>query len=47
MKAPDKIYLYPYPTDGIYEVETKKLDGTVEYIRRDFVEKLFREALGL
>ena len=22
-KAPEKIYLHPYSTDGIYEVETK------------------------
>ena len=32
-EAPEKIYLYPYPTDGIYEVETKPLEGTIEYIR--------------
>jgi hypothetical protein len=40
MKALEKIYLYPYSTDGIYEVETKPLEGTVEYTRTDvFVEK--------
>jgi hypothetical protein len=40
MKAPEKIYLYPYSTDGIYEVETKPLEGTIEYIRKDaFIEK--------
>lgn len=40
MKAPEKIYLYPYSTDGIYEVETKPLEGTVEYTCSDvFVEK--------
>ncbi len=40
MKAPEKIYLYPYSTDGIYEVETKPLEGTVEYTRTDaFIEK--------
>lgn len=40
MKAPEKIYLYPYSTDGIYEVETKPLEGTIEYIRADaFIEK--------
>ena len=39
-KAPDKIYLYSYSTDGIYEVEIKPLEGTVEYIRTDaFIEK--------
>lgn len=39
-EAPEKIYLYPYPTDGIYEVETKPLEGTIEYIRKDaFIEK--------
>ena len=39
-EAPEKIYLYPYPTDGIYEVETKPLEGTIEYIRTDaFIEK--------
>ena len=39
-EAPKKIYLYPYSTDGIYEVETKPLEGTIEYIRADFfVEK--------
>lgn len=38
--APDKIYLYPYSTDGIYEVETKPLEGTIEYIRKDaFIKK--------
>jgi hypothetical protein len=42
MKAPEKIYLYPYSTDGIYEVETKPLEGTVEYTRTDtFIEKAF------
>lgn len=40
MKAPEKIYLYPYSTDGIYEVETKPLEGTVEYTRTDvFIKK--------
>ncbi len=40
MKAPEKIYLYPYSTDGIYEVETKPLEGTVEYYHTDaFIEK--------
>ena len=40
MEAPEKIYLYPYSTDGIYEVETKPLEGTVEYTRTDaFIEK--------
>ena len=40
MKTPEKIYLYPYSTDGIYEVETKPLEGTVEYTRTDaFIEK--------
>ena len=40
-KAPEKIYLYPYSTDGIYEVETKPLEGTVEYTRTDvFIENL-------
>ena len=40
MKAPEKIYLYPYSTDGIYEVETKPLDGTIEYTRTDaFINK--------
>ena len=39
--APEKIYLYPYSTDGIYEVETKQLEGTIEYIRADaFVEAI-------
>ena len=39
-KTPEKIYLYPYSTDGIYEVETKPLEGTVEYTRTDvFIEK--------
>ena len=38
--APKKIFLYPYSTDGIYEVETKPLEGTVEYTRTDaFIEK--------
>ena len=38
--APDKIYLYPYSTDGIYEVETKPLEGTIEYTLTDaFIEK--------
>jgi len=41
MKTPEKIYLYPYSTDGIYEVETKPLEGTVEYTRTDaFVKKM-------
>ena len=41
MKTPEKIYLYPYSTDGIYEVETKPLEGTVEYTRTDaFIEKV-------
>ena len=41
MKAPEKIYLYPYSTDGIYEVETKPLEGTIEYTRTDaFIEKV-------
>lgn len=40
MKTPEKIYLYPYSTDGIYEAETKPLEGTVEYTRTDaFIEK--------
>lgn len=40
MKTPEKIYLYPYSTDGIYEVETKPLEGTVEYTRTDaFIER--------
>ena len=40
MKAPEKIYLYPYSTDGIYEVETKPLEGTIEYTHTDaFIEK--------
>ena len=40
MKALEKIFLYPYSTDGIYEVETKPLEGTVEYTRTDaFIEK--------
>lgn len=40
MEAPEKIFLYPYSTDGIYEVETKPLEGTVEYTRTDaFIEK--------
>ena len=39
MKTPEKIYLYPYSTDGIYEVETKPLEGSVEYTRTDaFIE---------
>ena len=39
-EVPEKIYLYPYSTDGIYEVETKPLEGTIEYIRADvFIEK--------
>ena len=39
-EAPEKIYLYPYSTDGIYEVETKPLEWTIEYIRTDaFIEK--------
>jgi hypothetical protein len=39
-KTPEKIYLYPYSTDGIYEVETKSLEGTTEYTRTDaFIEK--------
>ena len=39
-ETPDKIYLYPYSTDGIYEVETKPLEGTIEYTRTDaFIEK--------
>ena len=39
-EAPEKIYLYPYSTDGIYEVETKPLEGTIEYTRTDaFIEK--------
>ena len=39
-KTPEKIYLYPYSTDGIYEVETKPLEGTVEYTHTDaFIEK--------
>ena len=38
--APEKIYLYPYSTDGIYEVETKPLEGTSEYTRTDtFMKK--------
>ena len=41
MKVPEKIYLYPYSTDGIYEVETKPLEGTVEYTRTDtFIENV-------
>ena len=36
----EKIYLYPYSTDGIYEVETKPLEGTIEYTRTDaFIER--------
>jgi hypothetical protein len=49
MKALEKIYLYPYSTDGIYEVETKPLEGTIEYIRADaFMKKAenFLEMLG-
>jgi hypothetical protein len=39
-ESPEKIYLYPYSTDGIYEVETKPLEGTIEYIRADaFMKK--------
>ena len=39
-EAPKKIYLYPYSTDRIYEVETKSLEGTIEYVRYDaFIEK--------
>ena len=39
-EAPEKIYLYPYPTDGIYDVETEPLEGTVEYARTNiFIEK--------
>lgn len=49
-EAPKKIYLYPYSTDGIYEVETKPLEGTVEYTRTDaFIEKAkkwFEEHFG-
>ena len=38
--ALENIYLYPYSTDGIYEVETKPLEGTIEYTRTDaFVNK--------
>lgn len=41
--APEKIYLYPYSTDGIYEVETKPLEGTIEYTRADaFIEKALK-----
>lgn len=40
-EAPEKIYLYPYSTDGIYEIETKPLEGTVEYTRTDYAEKAF------
>lgn len=43
MKAPEKIYLYPYSTDGIYEVETKPLEGTVEYTRTDAFAAIFIE----
>jgi hypothetical protein len=40
MKELEKIFLYPYSTDGIYEVETKPLEGTVEYTRTDtFIER--------
>ena len=48
-EAPEKIYLYPYSTDGIYEVETKPLEGTIEYTRTDaFMKKAenFLEMLG-
>jgi len=39
-EALEKIYLYPYSTDGIYEVETKPLEGTIEYISVDaFIKK--------
>ena len=39
-ETPEKIYLYSYSTDGIYEVETKPLEGTIEYTRTDaFIEK--------
>ena len=39
-EAPEKIYLYPYSTDGIYEVETKPLEGTIEYTRTNaFLKK--------
>ena len=39
-EAPEKIYIYPYSTDGIYEVKTKPLEGTIEYTRTDaFIEK--------
>ena len=39
-ETPEKIYLYPYSTDGIYEVETKPLEGTIEYTNTNvFIEK--------
>lgn len=39
-ETPEKIYLYPYSTDGIYEVETKPLESTIEYTRTNaFIEK--------
>lgn len=46
MKAnvPEKIYLYPYSTDGIYEVETKPLEGTNEYIKIETFMKKTKEA---
>ena len=45
MKTPEKIYLYPYSTDGIYEVETKPLEGTVEYTRTNVLIKMACEKL--
>ena len=40
LNVQEKIYLYHYSTDGIYEVETKPLEGTIEYIRADaFMKK--------
>ena len=39
-ETPEKIYLYPYSTDGIYEVETKPLEGTIEYTHTNaFIKK--------
>ena len=39
---PDKIYLYPYATDGIYEVETEPTEGHIEYIRKDALLDILR-----
>ena len=45
MKAPDKIYLHPYATDGIYEVETRPSSDTIKYIRKDTLLEWARERL--